>query len=406
MDRYGYYQIEDLKTYSVYQLMDRHQYLRRFKNTTNSIQEIEYQWIYNDDFFSQYNWTQEPTESLKELYKQRALELRKEYDYIVLYYSGGYDSTNMLYAFLDNGIYPDEICRVDSSYDTVSHRYLEGKWKTWKKLDELEKRYPQIKIRRIDNGDFVCNWPNIIKNTNSYLNLDWPPIYYWGPRTSIHRLVLDHMYEYVDDWKQLLKNNKKLCTVHAVDGVQLRFNLATKELVHNYNDVDIYGHMTPIRQMTNKKDRDVLEFFYWAPTDTAVKIMMKQGHLAKKFFMNLSNGELEQLINMKDIANIDTKENYMLLRTFTYKEFKKLIYPRLFTDGEEFYEPKELNLWGNVDHWYYNNPKFPNSEKHWKEIYQSLFDKKHRHWKRFFYDHDIEKGHRKIRSKDYVIFKQ
>jgi len=144
MDQYGYYQMGDFKTYSVYELMDQYH-----KDPQ------PYQWIYNDDFFSQYDWTQEPTESLDELYKQRALELREQYDYLVLFYSGGYDSANMLHAFLDNGIKIDEICRIDSKYDTTSHRYLEGKWKTWKQLDELEKRYPKIKIRRFDNGDLV-----------------------------------------------------------------------------------------------------------------------------------------------------------------------------------------------------------------------------------------------------------
>ena len=47
MDRYGYYQIGDFKTYSVYQMMDYHH-----KNPQ------PYKWIYNDDFFSQYDWTQ------------------------------------------------------------------------------------------------------------------------------------------------------------------------------------------------------------------------------------------------------------------------------------------------------------------------------------------------------------
>jgi hypothetical protein len=392
MDRYGYYQIGDLKTYSVYQVMD---YYHKDPQP--------YVWIYNDDFFSQYDWGQEPTESLKELYKKRAEELREQYDYVVLYYSGGYDSANMLYAFLDNGIYPDEICRVDSRVDTVSHRYLEGKWKTWKKLKEIEKQYPQIKIRKVDNADLVCNWPKIIKDTNEYLDLNLDPIYYWGPRSSIHRLVLDVLHEHIDDWKQLLKDKKKICTVSAVDGVQLRYNFRDKNFVHNYNDVDVYGHMSPIRQMTNKTDRDTLEFFYWAPTETCAKIMIKQGHLAKKFYTDMVAGKIQRLINMKEVA-LAEKTNFPWMRflTYSYEPFKKIIYPRLFEGDEQFYRPKEINLWGNVDHWYYNS-NFPNSQEHWKAIHLSLYEDKNSHWRRFFYDGEIAKGHDKIRSIDYTL---
>ena len=392
MDRYGYYQIGDLKTYSLYQVMD---YYHKDPQP--------YRWIYNDDFFSQYDWGQEPTESLKELYKKRAEELREQYDYVVLYYSGGYDSANMLYAFLDNGIYPDEICRVDSRFDTVSHRYLEGKWKTWKKLEEIEKQYPQIKIRRVDNADLVCNWPKIIRDTNAYLNLDLDPIYYWGPRSSIHRLVLDVLHEHIDDWKQLLKDKKKICTVSAVDGVQLSYNFKNRKMMHHYTDVDVSGNMSPIRQMTNKTDRDTLEFFYWAPTEICAKIMIKQGHLAKKFYTVLADGKIQRLINMKEVA-LAEKTNFPWMRFLSYKyePFKKIIYPRLFEGDEQFYKPREINLWGNVDQWYYNS-NFPNSQEHWKAIHLSLYEDKNSHWRRFFYDGEIARGHEKIRSIDYIL---
>jgi len=393
MDRYGYYQIGDFKTYSVFQMIDYYH-----KNPQ------PYQWIYNDDFFSRYNWTQEPAESLKELYKKRAKELREQYDYIVLFYSGGYDSANMLYAFLDNGMYPDEICRVDSRFDTVSHRYYEKIQFLDKKLEKIEKQYPQIKIRRIDNADLVCNWPKIIKDTNEYLNLNLDPIYYWGPRLSVHRLVLDVLYEHVDDWKQLLKDKKKLCTVFAVDAVSLRYNFRNKEFMHNFCDVDAQAHLTPIRQMTNKSNRDTLEYFYWAPTDASVKILIKQGHLAKKFYTDLSGNKLPTLARMKDVAQVDKKNiSSMRFLPYTYEPFKKLIYPRLFEGDEKFYNKKESSVfWGNVDQWFFNSD-LPGSKEHWESIYLSRFREDNSHWKKFFFDNDIFKGHNKIRSKDYII---
>ena len=43
-------------------------------------------WVYLDEIFDHYDWTQEPTESLPELYAQRARQLREDYDYLILHF--------------------------------------------------------------------------------------------------------------------------------------------------------------------------------------------------------------------------------------------------------------------------------------------------------------------------------
>jgi hypothetical protein len=430
MDRYGYYQIGDYKTYSLHEMMDR------YKEDPQS-----YSWHYNDDFFSQYDWKQEPTESIDDLYKQRAIELREQYDYLVLGYSGGIDSANMLYAFLDNGIYPDEICRIDSKYDTVSHRYLEGKWKTWKQLDDLEKRYPQIKIRRFDNSDLVLNWPKIIEDANKQLDLNWDPIYYWGPRTSIHRLTNDVMYKHISDWQQLLKDKKTIGYVEGVDHVTLRcnFNTYPNSLIHNFTDIDVLGRMTPMRQMLNEKERDVLEFFYMGPTETCAKILIKQCHITKNFFKKtLNSSSIERIgflntplleggptVTATDLFYIDNDSipyrtyRTELIQLFSKKDdkknkikllfkrvgestlyFKKLIFPNIFLKNEPYYLMKDSDLLGNVDQWYYNS-EYPNSKKHWEDIHLYLYREDKKHWWQFFYK-DKKEIYKKNKSKDYV----
>ena len=376
MDRYGYYQIGDFKTYSVYQMMDYHH-----KNPQ------PYKWIYNDDFFSQYDWTQEPVESLDQLYKNRAKEVREQYDYVVLYYSGGYDSANMLHAFLDNGIYPDEILTFYSRHDTVSHQYHERTQFTEKKLEKIEKQYPKIKIRRIDYADIICSWPQIVKDAN--LNLD--PIHLFGPRMSVNRLALDVMYEHIDDWKRLLKDKKTICTLQGVDSVQPSHISRENKWVHNFFDVHVCGHMTPMRQMTNKSNRDTLEFFYWAPTDAAAKILIKQGHLAKQFLINkkIFTNKIDRIVKNFNV--------------FGYEPFKKLIYPRLFEADEQFYNKKELTtFWGNRDQWFFNSD-LPSSKEHWETIYLPLFRQDRSHWKTWFHNNDVNQGFKKIKSMDYTI---
>lgn len=55
------------------------------------------------------DWTAEPTESLSELYQRRARELRERYDYLILMYSGGSDSHQVMMSFINAGVHLDEV---------------------------------------------------------------------------------------------------------------------------------------------------------------------------------------------------------------------------------------------------------------------------------------------------------
>jgi hypothetical protein len=90
------------------------------------------------------------------------------------------------------------------------------------------------------------------------------------------------------------------------------------------------------------------------------------------------------------------------IKVYNYEPFKRLIYPRIFEGGEQFYNKKNTSaFWGNRDQWYYNS-KLPGSKEH-QIMYQSLFDDERNHWKNWFADSNIDKGPIKIKSKDYII---
>jgi hypothetical protein len=55
------------------------------------------------------DWTREPEQSLSQLYRVRAQRLRNEYDYLILMFSGGSDSTQVMMSFLNSGIPLDEV---------------------------------------------------------------------------------------------------------------------------------------------------------------------------------------------------------------------------------------------------------------------------------------------------------
>ena len=97
-DKRGYYKVGNQKFYSKAQaiLYDQQNH-----------KGIDF--IFNDEDFLSADWKNEPQESLDEIYKQRAQQLREKYDYLVLSYSSGVDSTNILHSFLYNNIHLDEV---------------------------------------------------------------------------------------------------------------------------------------------------------------------------------------------------------------------------------------------------------------------------------------------------------
>lgn len=66
-------------------------------------------WVFNNDVFDAYQWQVESELTLDQLYDRRAREIREQYDYVILSYSGGSDSNNVLDSFVRQGLLIDEI---------------------------------------------------------------------------------------------------------------------------------------------------------------------------------------------------------------------------------------------------------------------------------------------------------
>ena len=97
-DKLGYYTVGQEKIH--------HKPIALMRATeTNQFPE----WHFNRTQLDAQVWDVEPSASLQELYRIRAQQIRDKYDYIRLEFSGGADSTVVLYSFLNNGIFVDEI---------------------------------------------------------------------------------------------------------------------------------------------------------------------------------------------------------------------------------------------------------------------------------------------------------
>ena len=74
-DQFGYYTVGDkFKTYSKLEAIEE-----------MARTGIHLEWHFNKPYYESFDWKKEPAESLDELYRRRAQEIRDRYDYIVLW---------------------------------------------------------------------------------------------------------------------------------------------------------------------------------------------------------------------------------------------------------------------------------------------------------------------------------
>jgi hypothetical protein len=122
-------------------------------------------WDFFEQVFDRLDWAAPISQSLTQLYADRARQLRDTYDYLILSFSGGSDSTNILKTFLNNNIKLDEIfvywpiratsgIYTPNSADRRPENYL-SEWDLAIKpqLEYIQKYHSDIKITVFDTTD-------------------------------------------------------------------------------------------------------------------------------------------------------------------------------------------------------------------------------------------------------------
>lgn len=222
---------------------------------------------YHDDFFSKVNWSTEPSESLEELYRQRAQQIRDNYQHVVICYSGGVDSTQVLETFYYNNIHIDEILVVgafsqDKEKGSDDNHNGDIYHNVFPTLDGMN--LPNTKITIADYTDKFR-----APNQFSLIEKFGPEFYkHIGVRTSVHNL-------FWYDIDKFIGINKRTAYVMGKDKPLLKYHAPSKRyftLFHDISYVD-YGN----KYQYENGDR---VSFYSDPDASA--IMVKQCHLIKQ----------------------------------------------------------------------------------------------------------------------------
>ncbi len=266
-DKFGFYQVGSFKTYSKVEAIEL------ANATAGSVH-----WNFNDEEFALYDWTVEPAESLKELYQRRARQIRERYDYVVLWWSGGADSYTMLRAFVDQGLFVDELATFhnfggDGSWDT----YLNSEVKrvAIPVAEKILEQSPGTKFRLVDHIDYQPNLFNVDDNKFDFL---YKANAVFSPNQLARRYIREKNQDYLD----LFAKGKKVCFVWGMD--KPRVNLE-KDKRYAIRFVDIVDNsVSPVTQSLNR-DWENDEFFFWSPD--AKDLLCKQGHVIMRYLKNI-----------------------------------------------------------------------------------------------------------------------
>jgi len=240
-------------------------------------------WIFLNSFFDLVDWTKEPQETLDQLYDRRAREIREKYDYVILSYSGGADSHNILMSFIRQQLLIDEIIVntmtkgnsrftvVDTRIKDPAHAASEHNLQTIPRLKEVENLIPKTKITILDLSD------HLFSSLTSAGDASWV----LDKREGLNPLGATRFnYIHFNDVRKNFDRNHKIALVLGIEkprtyiGSDGNFYIRFTDRATNLVTVAEY-----YQEYTNSK----VEYFYWSKDST--QILAKQGHVIKKWLM-------------------------------------------------------------------------------------------------------------------------
>lgn len=232
---------------------------------------------YQDEFWSNVDWITEPTDSLSKLYEQRVKQLR-EYDYIILCYSGGADSWNILNTFDRTNTPLDEIVVMnDLSLSGSRDSYFNAEvWKV--AIPEAKlfiEKHPGTKLNIIDVG------PSLLQVLPGISTEDQLTHHFQGVTTIGSSIRSGHWIYTEDRYKKLIEQGKRVCLLWGLDKTILkqmdgRYCFWFNDFLLQYKRKALYRIDLPVYD----------EFFYWSKD--LPELVIKQCHIQKKGLQNLS----------------------------------------------------------------------------------------------------------------------
>lgn len=251
---------------------------------------------------------------LTDLYRDRAIQLRDSYDYLVLHYSGGSDSHNILHTFLTNNIKLDEVTvrwpkhwldgksyKVNNTDTSASNAPSEFNYTIKPTLKYLQENHPNIKINIVD---FTENISSLATDSN----LEKRILTINSSRSALSSIV-----------QRLDENVDRMMATTSTTNVGHIFGIEKPALFLQNNQLFFYFSDVAFDTTSMEQGMNV-EPFYW--TGDFPKLAMEQIYQVGLFFKH--NKQYLNLLNSpnKTVNQVTTDFNLQqnLLKSILYKD--------------------------------------------------------------------------------------
>ena len=230
---------------------------------------------YYDDLYSKLNWKVEPIQSLDYYYLEQAKRIRDQYDYVILCYSGGYDSSNILETFYYNNIKLDKIVTV-GAFEQDTHKFSDENHNGEVYYNVL----PYISELGLNDILQVLDYSKLFNNTRDFsiLNHNESWVDLCGGWFSPHNWFWYDIEKYVvpEHFR-----NKRVCIIFGKDKPSL-FSLGDSMLSgFQFRDTPVNSYASTLQRRNEGGNIHRLDF-YWDPTYP--EILLKQLHVLRKYY--------------------------------------------------------------------------------------------------------------------------
>ena len=294
-------------------------------------------WHFNEDYFTKFPWHIEPEQSLSQLYDLRSKQIREEYDYVVICYSGGSDSNNIVESFIRQGLHIDEI--VSNWPLDMSEKFLstdpneKSSWNimgefrlhTADRLNYIKAKCPNTKIRMFDTSDLLVK--SFLQAEDKDWVLDKKEVL--NPAGSTH-----FNYTHFTDIRRQFDKDKKIAMVVGVDkprcqiidnNFYIYFVDKVANIVNVSDHLKEYPNATPV-------------YYYW-DTDSAI-LLAKQAHTILNWLV--ANPQYQKFWRTRDFKVI-REVHEPLLKSVLYSDTWNMNWYQATKPSKDWYS--ELDIW-------------------------------------------------------------
>ena len=309
-------------------------------------------WVFNNDVFDKHDWSVEPSETLDELYDQRARQLREKYDYIILSYSGGADSNNIYESFRRQGLIIDEI--VVNSMTKASEKFItvdvndksalngpesEHQLHLLPRLRTIQNEMPLTKIRIFDLSETLFDSLATV-DESWVLNM----------KEGLNPIGITRFnYLSFDEVKRSFDKGKSIALITGVE--KPRTVIRNGKFLMRFNDRS--ANINTVAEHIKEYNNCTVEYFYWAPE--SVRMLIKQGHVIKQYLEAFPEQQ-EFWLEHKVTPHLTRTMHERILRTVLYTTW----------DNRWFQANKSISDWySEFDRWFIDNYKDTPAWQNW-----------------------------------------